>query len=164
MHLLVKEKTQADFCLCNGLQKKFSWHLVLSTLVAFMYLLCFCLFLLSTDYVMMNCHCYTLWHIMIHNHMEKWACPRSAGARLSTRETGNEASVESSVQLWWRRGGRGEQYASCLVAVEFPQVLASTIKSYWYTGPACANCTLHEPTLAFPWTINTTATTTKREM
>ena len=24
--------------------------------------------------------------------MLKWACPRSAGARLSTRETGNEAS------------------------------------------------------------------------
>ena len=35
---------------------KSSSVLVVSTLVAFMY----SLFLLSTDYVMMNCHCYTL--------------------------------------------------------------------------------------------------------
>ena len=33
----------------------------------------------------------SLLHIMTHNHVEEWACPRSAGARLSTRETGNEA-------------------------------------------------------------------------
>ena len=38
---------------------KSSSVLVVSTLAAFMYLLCFAMFLLSTDYVMMNCHCYT---------------------------------------------------------------------------------------------------------
>ena len=64
---------------------KSSSVLVVSTLVAFMYLLFFALFLLSTDYVMMNCHCYTLWHVMTHDHVEKWAYPRSAGARLSTK-------------------------------------------------------------------------------
>ena len=30
---------------------------------------------------------------MTHDHVEYWACLRSAGARLSTRETGNEASA-----------------------------------------------------------------------
>ena len=30
---------------------------------------------------------------MTHDHVGKWACPRSAGARLSTRETGNEANI-----------------------------------------------------------------------
>ena len=33
---------------------------------------------------------------MTHNHVEKWACPGSAGARLSTRETGNEAKHTAS--------------------------------------------------------------------
>ena len=61
--------------------------LVVSTLVFVVFLPCFC----YQHYVMMNCHCYTLWHVMTHDHVEKWACPRSAGARLSTRETGNEA-------------------------------------------------------------------------
>ena len=48
--------------------------LVVSTLVAFMYLLI--VFLLSTDYVMMN---------------DSRGIMGSAGARLSTRESGNEA-------------------------------------------------------------------------
>ena len=30
---------------------------------------------------------------MTHNHVVKWACPRSVGARLSTRETGNEVRL-----------------------------------------------------------------------
>ena len=33
---------------------------------------------------------------MTHNHVVKWVCPRSAGARLSTRETGNKASCDSA--------------------------------------------------------------------
>ena len=64
--------------------------LAVSALVVFMYLLCFCLVFvinrLCNDEL-------SLLHIMIHDHVEKWACPRSAGARLSTRETGYEATL-----------------------------------------------------------------------
>ena len=34
---------------------------------------------------------------MTHDHVEKWVCPRSAGARLSTRETGYEAKECAAV-------------------------------------------------------------------
>ena len=61
---------------------KSSSVLVVSTLVAFMYLLCFCLVFainrLCNDELL-------LLHIMTHDHVVKWACPRSAGARLSTK-------------------------------------------------------------------------------
>ena len=56
--------------------------LVVSTLVAFMYLLCFCLVFainrLCNDEL-------SLLHIMTHDHVVKWACLRLAGARLSTK-------------------------------------------------------------------------------
>ena len=59
-----------------------------------MYLLCFChvfgINRLCNDEL-------SLLHIMTHDHVEKWACPRSAGARLTTRETGYEASCISGM-------------------------------------------------------------------
>ena len=56
---------------------------------------------------------------MTHDHVVKWACPRSAGARLSTRETGNEAS--------YYRGTVHVKF-SCSTS----SVFVSAIFSTWY--------------------------------
>ena len=59
---------------------------VVSTLVAFMYLLCFCLVFainrLCNDELSLL---HIMTYVMTHDHVVKWACLRSAGARLSTK-------------------------------------------------------------------------------